>query len=77
LAARKRKAGQQYQVHRALHARGPARNDGEHAADDGDGEQTIWVGPSPRISGPVSQMLATAIAGIVSPMLAIADPRAR
>lgn len=35
---------------------------------------TICTGPSPSSSGPSSQMLATAIAGIVSPMLAMAEP---
>jgi hypothetical protein len=34
----------------------------------------IWVAPRPRTSGPSSQIEATAIAGIVSPMLAIAEP---
>ena len=38
---------------------------------------TICVAPSPRTSGPSSQIEATAIAGIVSPMLAIAEPSAR
>ena len=36
---------------------------------------TICVASSPRSSGPSSQIEATAIAGMVSPMLAIADPR--
>ena len=38
---------------------------------------TIWVEPRPSTSGPSSQIDATAIAGIVSPMLAIAEPSAR
>jgi hypothetical protein len=38
---------------------------------------TIWVEPSPSASGPSSQIEATAIAGMVKPMLAIADPNAR
>ena len=38
---------------------------------------TIWVDPRPSTSGPSSQIDATAMAGIVSPMLAIAEPSAR
>src|SRR5256885_889340 len=38
---------------------------------------TIGVEPRPSFSGPSSQIDATAITGIVSPMLAIADPIAR
>ncbi len=35
---------------------------------------TICVSPSPRSSDPGSQIDAIAMAGMVSPMLAIADP---
>ena len=35
---------------------------------------TICTGPRPSSSGPSSQIEATAIAGMVSPMLAIAEP---
>ena len=38
---------------------------------------TIWVGPRPSSSGRPARCVATAMAGIVRPMLAIADPRAR
>jgi hypothetical protein len=38
---------------------------------------TIWVAPSPSSSGTSTQIVATAIAGMVSPMLAMAEPRAR
>src|SRR4051812_5286508 len=39
--------------------------------------RTISLPSSPRTSGPLSQMEATAIAGMVRPMLASADPSAR
>ena len=38
---------------------------------------TIWVASSPNTSGPSSQIEAMAIAGMVSPMLAMAEPNAR
>ncbi len=38
---------------------------------------TIWVGPRPSSSGPSSQIVATASAGMVRPMLAMAEPSAR
>ena len=39
--------------------------------------KTIWVASSPSSSGPSSQIEATAMAGMVSPMLAMAEPKAR
>ena len=38
---------------------------------------TICVGPRPSSSGPSSQIVATASAGMVRPMLAMAEPSAR
>src|SRR5829696_5747612 len=38
---------------------------------------TIWVGPRPSSSGGSNQIVATAMTGIVRPMLAIAEPSAR
>src|SRR4029077_7056967 len=38
---------------------------------------TIWVALSPSTSRPGSQIDTTAIVGMVSPMLAIAEPKAR
>ncbi len=38
---------------------------------------TIWVASSPSSSGPSSQIEAMAMAGMVSPMLAMAEPKAR
>jgi len=38
---------------------------------------TSWMGPRPSTSGPLSQIEASAITGMVSPMLAIAEPYAR
>ena len=52
----------------------PAGHDGERADGHGRASSTIRVGPRPRVSGPSSQIEAIAIAGIVSPMLAIAEP---
>jgi hypothetical protein len=40
-------------------------------------KSTSWVGPRPSSSFPSSQIDATAMAGMVSPMLAMADPSAR
>jgi hypothetical protein len=60
-----------------LQAGGSARHHSEGATTKVTASSTICVGSRPRINGPSNQMVATASAGMVRPMLAIAEPKAR
>ena len=64
-------------MHGALQSRCPTPDDGKSRDDDGDANSTSWVPFSPRSSGTSIQMLRKAMAGMVRPMLAIAEARAR
>ena len=78
LKARKRKAARTHQVDAALLQGGAPRQQGQRADHRGERRAaTIWVEPRPSTSGPSSQIEAIAIAGMVSPMLAIAEPKPR
>ena len=66
---------QQHQVHAALQRLRAAGHDGQHRDDHRDrAAARSGSGSRPSASGPSSQIEATAIAGMVRPMLAIAEP---
>ena len=77
LDGQEQERGEQRQVHATLEADCATGHDGEDADDDGQTEQHDLDLAQPEESGPSSQMEAIAMAGMVSPMLAIAEPRAR
>jgi hypothetical protein len=64
----------QDEVHPALQASRPPRDHGQDTRHDRKRKQHHLGGPNPGSRGPPSQTDATAITGMVSPMLAMADP---
>ena len=58
----------------ALQAGGPAGDDGQDADHQRDREEHHLGRPQPEDQRPGSQIEARAMTGMVSPMLAIADP---
>ena len=74
--ARNRNAANEREVHARLEPGGPARHHREHADDDGEPAAPSGSRPS-RGQRRRVQIEATARVGMVSPMLAIAEPKAR
>ena len=68
--------GEDHQTHPALQQAGAAQWGRKGSDRDGEHQQHLG-GVEPRTSRPGSQIDAMAIVGMVSPMLAIAEPKAR